>query len=959
MRDFLNLFFRPGDVVELRALGKMKNAVQSGYFKDLSKLAETIRLLDTTGEHKGIYIVLNKINPALYARSPDRLSAPRESIVTTSDADIQARRWLPVDFDAIRPAEISSSDEEHAAALRRANEVRDALRAMGWPEPVLADSGNGGHLVYLIDLPNSEKNTETVELVLKALDALFSDNIVKIDTKNYNASRIWKAYGTMARKGANVLDRPWRRSQILEVPSELRPVPEELLASMAWEYKQKEEAERHAKPAQGPTLDLEQWLSSHGIDIVKRKAAHGGGTMYVLDKCPWDSAHIDRSAWAVQFPSGAIAAGCHHSSCSGKGWRDLRRLYEPDLPEQTEPDAVPTAPQRPARKAITQLQLADVADIEYNDDGSAKSIKFNPSRAADAVCQYLNILSTPDKKIWVYEAGYYRPDGDVAIDQVLDSVAGNAYNINASKEVLKKIHLRTLVPFDELDKNPYLLCVQNGVIDLLTGTFSEHSPEYRITMPCPIRYDPSAKAVHFIDFLEESCSNDDDRLTLVDWLVACACLIEFEYLLFLLGHGGNGKHVYEAVLMALFGSESTEAISLEELNTSKYALGFLRRARMCISSETNPGRATTELSKKISGNDWLSSDVKNKDRVRFKAFTQLLYDSNAMPIFEDNSTGFRRRFTRVNMPYTFCDDPKDPMEKKKDGNLERKLTSNAELSGILNLIIRRAKDIAADRKIHRRENDFEEYEQQSHSVTDFIERFIEFHPEWRENEAYQESSDYLYSKFEEYCKYTIGAKVSRKTFSRLIGKENGEASRTIRIPVLQTPVRGFRGLLFEEKPFEDFLAPLRRELSSNCNDLVTICNEEEKDKRGKQRSNVTDVTNLTIFRRILYELNLYCPRERVKDRSSRKSLQNGKNQQQQADFGVRANTESLGKNQLQETCIDNIPANRSDEEADWELCELCDKPVPPSQASIFRGETYCPQCIKKVLAELEDDCRRM
>jgi len=53
------------------------------------------------------------------------------------------------------------------------------------------------------------------ELVLKALDALFSDGIVKIDTKNYNASRIWKAYGTIARKGANVPDRPWRRSQIL------------------------------------------------------------------------------------------------------------------------------------------------------------------------------------------------------------------------------------------------------------------------------------------------------------------------------------------------------------------------------------------------------------------------------------------------------------------------------------------------------------------------------------------------------------------------------------------------------------------------------------------------------------------------------------------------------------------------------------------------------------------------
>lgn len=949
----LELLFRPGDVVELRALGKMKNVVQSGYFKDFSKLAEVVRVLDATGEHKGIYLVLNKINPALYARSPDQLSQPRQSIATTSDADIQARRWLPVDFDAIRPAEISSSEEEHQAALQRAREVREALRVMGWPEPIYADSGNGAHLVYPIELPNNEKATETVELVLKALDSLFSDNNVKIDSKNYNASRIWKAYGTMARKGANVPDRPWRRSQILEVPGELRPVPEELLASMAWEFIQKEEAERQQAPIQGAAIDLEQWLSAHGIDVVKRKGAHGGGTMFILEKCPWDSSHVDRSAWAVQFPSGAIAAGCHHNSCSGKGWRDLRRLYEPDLPKKL-PINLPIEAPKPAKRALTQLQLADVCDIEYDKDGSTKSVRFNPSRAADAVCQYLTVLSTPDKKIWVYEAGYFRPDGDVMIDQVLDGVAGNAYSINASKETLKKVHLRTLVPFEELDKNPYLMCVQNGVIDLLTGSFSEHSPEYRITLPCPIKYDPAARPVEFVQFLEESCSNDDDRLTLIDWMVACACLTEFEYLLFLLGHGGNGKHVYEAVLMALFGSESTEAISLEEMNSSKYALGYLRRARMCISSETNPGRATTELSKKISGNDWLSSDVKNRDRVRFKAFTQLLYDSNSMPIFEDNSRGFQRRFTRVNMPYAFCDDPKDPIEKKKDPYLEEKLTAESELSGILNLIIRRARDIARDRRIHRRENDFADYEQQSHSVSDFIERFIEFQPDYRDQQEYQVSSDYLYSKFEEYCKYTIGAKVSRKTFARLVGKENGETSRPIWIPILQQTARGFRGLLFEEKPFEDFLLPTMRKLCSIPNDFLTIPNEKEKNKRSKQSNDITIPNDPTIYRQILDEMKICPHRERVKDRSQVKSSGITQKQAAEANFEGDEQKSSEAKNRHASDTFDSSGPIRQDDEADWELCGRCDKPVPPSQASEYRGETYCPACIRLVLDEIDD-----
>lgn len=843
----LSIFFKPGHVIEVRALGKQKN-VQSGYYKDIKKLEETISILDKTGEQKGIYFVLNKINPALYARRPDSLSAPREGIATTSDADIERRFWLPVDFDPTRPSEISSTDEEHDAALLRAKEVREHLRALGWPDPIYADSGNGAHLLYPIDLPNNESATETVELALKALDALFSDDKVKIDTKNYNAARIWKAYGTMARKGANVPERPWRRSTIIEAPAEIIAVPEELLAGLGWGYKQKEHAERYEKPSD--KIDIEQWLSSHGLDVVKRKTAHGGGTIHVLDVCPWDSSHTDRSAWVIQYPSGAVVAGCHHNGCSGKGWRDLRRLYEPyqeARKETFEP------PQRPKIQAL-ELRLEDVADIEYDDKGSVDSISFNPARAADAICQYLHIVTTPDKKLWVYENGYYRPDGEVIIEQTFDRVAASCYTINKSKEVLKKIYLRTLIEFEDLDKNPYLLCCKNGVVDLKTGAFSEHSPEYFITMPCNVTYNKDAKCPVFIEFIEGALSNDCDRLTLIDWMVACACLVEFEYLLFLTGHGSNGKKVYETSLQALFGKEFTEAISLEELTKSNFALGYLRRARMCISTETNPDKAKTELIKKISGNDWLSADVKNKDRIRFRAFLQMLFDSNAMCIFEDNSYGFRRRFTRVNFPYEFVDnpDPKDPLQKKKDPNLEARLLTENELSGILNLIIERAKVIIPNRKIHRREDDFESYEQQSYSVSDFIDRFIEFEPLDRDNAFNQTPSDLLYSKFEEYTKYIIGAKLSRKKFSRLIGNQNGEPTRSIRMDGVV--MRGFRGLRFDESEFKAFIDQKTIEYSNTpivttLNDLVTKSNDTVID------SNRLNVTSVTIYNALLKSTN--------------------------------------------------------------------------------------------------------
>ena len=47
-------------------------------------------------------------------------------------------------------------------------------RSQGFPEPLLGDSGNGGHLVYGLDLPNDEASRLLVENFLKAVARAFS-----------------------------------------------------------------------------------------------------------------------------------------------------------------------------------------------------------------------------------------------------------------------------------------------------------------------------------------------------------------------------------------------------------------------------------------------------------------------------------------------------------------------------------------------------------------------------------------------------------------------------------------------------------------------------------------------------------------------------------------------------------------------------------------------------------------
>jgi hypothetical protein len=187
-------------VTELRALNVVERTyrsphVVSGYFDDIERLAAAACEIE---QASGIYVIPNPVRPALLARASNR-TRPITRDPLTGDTDVAHRHWLLIDLDPQRPAGISATDDEHSAALQCAREIRTALREHGWPEPVLADSGNGAHLLYRIDLPTNDGGL--VKRVLAALAFRFDDASVKVDLTTHNPARIWKLYGTPARKG--------------------------------------------------------------------------------------------------------------------------------------------------------------------------------------------------------------------------------------------------------------------------------------------------------------------------------------------------------------------------------------------------------------------------------------------------------------------------------------------------------------------------------------------------------------------------------------------------------------------------------------------------------------------------------------------------------------------------------------------------------------------------------------
>ncbi len=318
---------KPEEVVEIRILKTDKGTI-SGYFDDEEKLITSIQKY--IGKYD-IYVTLNPTKEELLARCSNRLQTYAKN--TSSDQDIKVIRHLLIDIDPIRASGISSTDEEKQTALTLIKKIRKDLVLEGLPEPLVADSGNGYHMLLPVEVENTKDNVAVIKEFLGTLDFLYSNAQAQVDVTTYNPSRIVKLYGTKACKGDDTEERPHRWSKLVKVPAELVLTEREQLEDFA-KKKPKLEAPAKSKAKsknKEKEINVPAFIKKHGLDLAYQSPFANNATKYILRTCPWNSDHTNSAAYIVQFNDGGVAAGCHHNGCSGENWKSLRSLLEKEL----------------------------------------------------------------------------------------------------------------------------------------------------------------------------------------------------------------------------------------------------------------------------------------------------------------------------------------------------------------------------------------------------------------------------------------------------------------------------------------------------------------------------------------------------------------------------------------------------------------------------------------------------
>ena len=277
--------------------------------------------------------------------------------------------------------------------------------------------------------------------------------------------------------------------------------------------------------------------------------------------------------------------------------------------------------------------------------------------------------------ILYYQDGVYRTGGENIIAKQCQSRIEGCTN-NDVKEVIGTIQRSTgYHEVSEFDKDPYLVNLKNGWINLNDGKLTEHSTKIlsRVQIPIiwtsknfiPTNATKLPRPKKFDKFL--ASSHVEDKITIQRvWEMMALCIIKtnkFEKAFMNIGSGSDGKSTLFRVIESVLGGENVSHVSIHEFAMSQFAPSYIdgKLANIYADIEDNELTHVGVLKQLISG-DSLYAQPKFKMPYSFVPFATLIFSANKLPDIGGSAgegTAIFRRFEIINWVKSFMS--------KKDG----------------------------------------------------------------------------------------------------------------------------------------------------------------------------------------------------------------------------------------------------------------------------------------------------
>lgn len=318
------------------------------------------------------------------------------------------------------------------------------------------------------------------------------------------------------------------------------------------------------------------------------------------------------------------------------------------------------------------------------------------------------------------------------------------------------------------DRQPLLLAVANGVINLSDGTFREGKQSDLISLRSPVVYDVNAECPRFMQFMDEIFSSNQDFVSYMQKCLGYTISGSRKEQVFFMGYGTgqNGKNKLIEVIAYILGdyacAAAAKTFKKNEWDTQTNDIAQFDRKRFIYYTETAQSGLNEELLKDLTGSETVKARFLHKEFFEFDPIAKIWLMFNEKPEIKDTSFGFWRRIRFIPFLRQFS-------KEERDENLGEKL--KAEASGILNWLIdgfRMWQETGLNPTPEIVNEAIVEYQAENDKIANFITEACET------GVGMEVQASALFAKYELWCNKTRVAnseRLSSTAFGRLISKK--------------------------------------------------------------------------------------------------------------------------------------------------------------------------------------------